>query len=116
MTFILHYFVYYKRDKHKKKLNVKEDGISIPYRYRSFVAPVQSYKLYSEVKRCKEYEHPYEAPYVVLLNNHCRIQEEEFLFEFTHPNKSGLVWNFFTFKKSLKWKLYFRVVLRKNRQ
>lgn len=36
--------------------------------------------------RCKEYEKPYEAPYVVYLNNHCRIDEEKFLFEFIHPN------------------------------
>lgn len=65
------------------------DGISIPYRYRSFIAPVQSYKLISEIKRCTEYEHPYEAPYVVLLRNHCRIAEEKQLFEFTHPNFSS---------------------------
>lgn len=34
---------------------LKPDGISIPYRYRSFIAPIQSYKLYTELKRCKEY-------------------------------------------------------------
>jgi hypothetical protein len=34
---------------------LKEDGISIPYRSRSFIAPIQSYKLYTELKRCKEY-------------------------------------------------------------
>lgn len=79
---------------------LKEDGISVPYRYRSFVAPVQSYKIYSEVKRCKEYEHPYEAPYVVLLNNHCRIDEEKFLFEFTHPNRAGKI--ILTFKYNKK--------------
>lgn len=66
---------------------LKDDGISIPYRYRSFIAPVQSYRIYNEVKTCKEYEHPYEAPYVVLLNNHCRIDEEKLLFEFHHPNR-----------------------------
>jgi protein arginine N-methyltransferase 5 len=70
---------------------LKEDGISIPYRYRSFVAPIQSYKIYSEVKRCKEYDHPCEAPYVVLLRNHCRIDEEKMCFEFTHPNRSGFI-------------------------
>jgi protein arginine N-methyltransferase 5 len=75
---------------------LKEDGISIPYRYRSFVAPIQSYKIYSEVKRCKEYDHPYEAPFVVLLRNHCRIDEEKALFEFNHPNRSGS--NFLTLK------------------
>ena len=70
-----------------------EDGISIPYRYRSFIAPIQSYKIYSEVKRIKEYEHPFEAPYVVYLHNHCRIDEEKFLFEFLHPNKAEKIDN-----------------------
>ncbi|RMZ94869.1 arginine N-methyltransferase 5 [Brachionus plicatilis] len=72
---------------------LKDDGISVPYRYRSFIAPVQSYKVYSEVRRCKEYEHPYEAPYVILLNNHCRIADEQFLFEFTHPNRAKKIDN-----------------------
>ena len=34
---------------------LKEDGISIPYRYRSFIAPIQSYKIYTELRKCKEY-------------------------------------------------------------
>ncbi len=33
-----------------------EDGISIPWKYRAFIAPVQSYKVYTEMKRAKEYE------------------------------------------------------------
>lgn len=72
---------------------LKKDGISIPYRYRSFIAPIQSYKIYSEVKRCKEYDHPHEAPYVVLFHNHCRIAEEKVLFEFVHPNKQEKIDN-----------------------
>lgn len=72
---------------------LKDDGISIPYRYRSFIAPIQSYKIYTELKRCKEYEHPYEAPYVVLFHNHCRIAEEKALFEFTHPNRAEKIDN-----------------------
>ena len=35
---------------------LKDDGISIPSKYTSYIAPVQSYKIYSEIKRCKEYE------------------------------------------------------------
>lgn len=72
-----------------KNILIIDDGISIPYRYRSFIAPVQSYKLSYEVKRCKEYEFPHEAGYVVLLHNHWRIDEEKLLFEFVHPNKDG---------------------------
>ena len=35
---------------------LKDDGISIPSKYTSYIAPVQSYKIYSEIKRCREYE------------------------------------------------------------
>jgi type II protein arginine methyltransferase len=68
---------------------LKDDGISIPYRYRSYISPVQSYKLNSEVKKCREYENPSEAPFVVLLHNHCRIDDEKLLFEFIHPNRNS---------------------------
>ena len=45
---------------------LKDDGISIPWRSRSFVAPIQSYKIYSELKRCREYANPHEAPCNIL--------------------------------------------------
>ncbi len=38
---------------------LKDDGISIPSKYTSYIAPVQSYKIYSEIKRCREYEVSY---------------------------------------------------------
>ena len=88
---------------------LKDDGISIPYRYRSFISPVQSYKLYTEVKRCKEYDHPFEAPYVVLLHNHCQIDEEKILFEFNHPDKSGIIrssYNFLSNLSIIKYNLF----------
>ena len=44
-------------------------GISIPYKYTSFIGPLQSSKLYNEVRGCKdETKHPlanFETPYVV---------------------------------------------------
>ena len=44
-------------------------GISIPYSYTSFIGPLQSSKLYNEVRSCKdENKHPlanFETPYVV---------------------------------------------------
>jgi protein arginine N-methyltransferase 5 len=58
---------------------LKEDGISIPWRYRSFIAPIQSYKIYSELSRCKEYDHPYEAP--------CKYFIQVQTFELSRQNK-----------------------------
>ena len=48
---------------------LKPGGISIPYSYTSFIGPLQSSKLYNEVRGCKdETKHPmanFETPYVV---------------------------------------------------
>ena len=48
---------------------LKPGGISIPYSYTSYIGPLQSSKLYNEVRNCKdETKHPlanFETPYVV---------------------------------------------------
>ena len=48
---------------------LKPGGISIPYCYTSFIGPLQSSKLWNEVRNCKdETKHPlanFETPYVV---------------------------------------------------
>ena len=48
---------------------LKPRGISIPYSYTSYIGPLQSSKLYNEVRNCKdETKHPlanFETPYVV---------------------------------------------------
>lgn len=36
------------------------------------------------------FKFPYEAPYVVLLHNHLRIDEPKCIFEFHHPVKTQL--------------------------
>eukprot|EP00043_Microstomoeca_roanoka_P014051 m.138295 g.138295 ORF g.138295 m.138295 type:complete len:586 (+) comp15914_c0_seq2:188-1945(+) len=61
------------------------DGVSIPYRYRSFVAPISTHKNYTELKTHKERKH-LETPYVILLSNFTQLGEIQPVFEFTHPN------------------------------
>ncbi|XP_067002260.2 protein arginine N-methyltransferase 5 [Anabrus simplex] len=76
---------------------LKEDGISIPYSYTSYLCPVQSSKLYNEVRLCKERDkHPlyhYENPYVVHLQNKFQLAPTQPLFTFHHPNKSEVLDN-----------------------
>ncbi|EGD83688.1 hypothetical protein PTSG_04292 [Salpingoeca rosetta] len=64
---------------------IAEGGVSIPNRYRSFVAPVSTHKNYTELRTHKDRKHV-ETPYVVLLSNHTLLGDIKELFEFTHPN------------------------------
>ncbi|XP_037077517.1 protein arginine N-methyltransferase 5-like isoform X2 [Pollicipes pollicipes] len=69
---------------------LKEDGISIPQSYTSFLHPVQSPKLYNDVRGCREKDKPavtpFEMPYVVYLQNVLRIGPPQELFKFHHPS------------------------------
>ena len=69
---------------------LKEDGISIPCKYTSYAAPLSSAKLHAEVSGTAEVgkipEAPFEAPYVVRLQNVAYIDEPKAVFTFTHPN------------------------------
>jgi len=69
---------------------LKEDGISIPCKYTSYAAPLSSAKLHAEVAGCKELgkipEAPFEAPYVVRLQNVTYLDQSKEVFTFTHPN------------------------------
>jgi len=69
---------------------LKPDGISIPSEYTSFVAPLQSSKLFNEVRSNKERDkHPLanmETPYVVRLHNCHVLDKPKQLFQFKHPN------------------------------
>ncbi|EZA48205.1 hypothetical protein DMN91_012321 [Ooceraea biroi] len=69
---------------------LKDDGINIPQSYTSYIAPVQSSKLYNEVKQLKDRDkHPlahFEALYVVHLQNKYDIAKPRPVFTFTHPN------------------------------
>nr|XP_041568811.1 protein arginine N-methyltransferase 5 isoform X8 [Taeniopygia guttata] len=69
---------------------LKEDGVSIPQSYTSFLAPVSSSKLYNEVRGCREHDrHPeaqFETPYVVRLHNFHQVAPPQPCFTFQHPN------------------------------
>ncbi|KAF2362290.1 PRMT5 oligomerization domain [Trinorchestia longiramus] len=76
---------------------LKPDGISIPSSYTSYIAPLQSPKLYNEVRSCREKDkhflHHYETPYVVYLHNKREIAPSQPLFTFQHPNLSATIDN-----------------------
>ncbi|CAI0395175.1 unnamed protein product [Linum tenue] len=66
---------------------LKEDGISIPSSYTSFIQPVTASKLYNDVKSHRDLVH-FETAYVVKLHNIARLAPPQSVFEFTHPNNS----------------------------
>lgn len=67
------------------------DGISIPCSYTSYLCPIQSSKLYNEVRLSKEKDkhalNHFETPYVVHLQNRFQLAPTQALFTFHHPNK-----------------------------
>ena len=67
----------------------KDDAISIPSSYTSFVGPLQSAKLYQEVRSSADSEKNshahYETPYVVHLQNRTELAKPQPLFTFEHP-------------------------------
>ncbi|PNF42601.1 Protein arginine N-methyltransferase 5 [Cryptotermes secundus] len=106
---------------------LKDDGISIPCSYTSYLCPVQSSKLYNEVRLCKEKDkhalNHFETPYVVHLQNRFQLAPTQPLFTFFHPNKDAVRDN--TRYKCLSFKIsqncvlhgfsgYFDTVLYKN--
>lgn len=66
------------------------DGICIPTSYTSYIAPVQSSKLYNEVRQCRDKDKHslahFETSYVVHLQNKYDIAKPQPLFTFNHPN------------------------------
>jgi len=71
---------------------LKKGGISIPYSYTSFICPVQSPKIYSELIYNRDANKPYyanfETPFVVYLHNCFFLAKTKPLFTFEHPNFS----------------------------
>ncbi|XP_075642080.1 protein arginine N-methyltransferase 1.5 isoform X2 [Castanea sativa] len=65
---------------------LKDDGISIPSSYTSFIQPVTASKLYNDVKLHKDVVH-FETAYVVKLHNVARLAPTQPVFTFTHPNQ-----------------------------
>lgn len=76
---------------------LKDDGISIPCSYTSYLCPVQSSKLYGEVRLCKERDkhalQHFETPYVVHLQNKFQLAATQPLFTFHHPNRGEIIDN-----------------------
>ncbi|XP_071958231.1 protein arginine N-methyltransferase 5-like [Antedon mediterranea] len=70
---------------------LKDNAISIPCNYTSYLSPVMSHKLYNEVRLCKERDKPqdahFETPYVVRLHNVNVLADAVPVFTFCHPRK-----------------------------
>ncbi|KAH9303190.1 hypothetical protein KI387_014773, partial [Taxus chinensis] len=66
---------------------LKEDGISIPSSYTSFIQPITASKLYNDVKSHKDITH-FETAYVVKLHSVARLAPSQPVFTFIHPNFS----------------------------
>ena len=71
---------------------LKEDGISIPSSYTSYVAPTSSTCLQadlpSNLEQGKHRDSPYETGYTFYQRNHKRLAEPQPCFTFCHPNHS----------------------------
>ncbi|XP_003977753.2 protein arginine N-methyltransferase 5 [Takifugu rubripes] len=69
---------------------LKDDGVSIPSSYTSYLAPLSSSKLYNEVRACRERDKDpechFETPYVVRLHNFHQLADPKACFTFTHPS------------------------------
>ncbi|XP_032666884.1 protein arginine N-methyltransferase 5 isoform X1 [Odontomachus brunneus] len=76
---------------------LRDDGINIPQSYTSYIAPIQSSKLYNEVRQLRDKDkHPltnFETPYVVHLQNKYDIAKPQALFTFEHPNRATVIDN-----------------------
>uniref|UniRef100_A0A5B6ZHV2 Protein arginine N-methyltransferase n=1 Tax=Davidia involucrata TaxID=16924 RepID=A0A5B6ZHV2_DAVIN len=67
---------------------LKQDGISIPSSYTSFIQPVTAAKLYNDVKSHKDLVH-FETAYVVKLHRVASLAPSQPVFTFTHPEYSN---------------------------
>ncbi|EDW02663.1 protein arginine N-methyltransferase 5 [Drosophila grimshawi] len=102
---------------------LKTDGISIPCKSTSYINPIMSAVLHSNVFQLTSTVSAFNCGYVVLLKNIYHIDNPQALFEFTHPNRSTTIDN--TRHKQLSFKVqkdcvlhgiggYFDTVLYKN--
>jgi protein arginine N-methyltransferase 5 len=69
-----------------------DDGVMIPASYTSYVAPLCSWKLYTEVKNWKDLKH-FETAYVVKPHNVNQLAQAQECFTFVHPNKAERIDN-----------------------
>ncbi|XP_031565101.1 protein arginine N-methyltransferase 5-like [Actinia tenebrosa] len=71
---------------------LKDDGISIPSAYTSYLSPLCAPKLHNELSQGSKVDNkgpqaPFETPYVVRLHNVYELSKPQECFTFIHPNK-----------------------------
>eukprot|EP01155_Anaeramoeba_flamelloides_P009643 Anaeramoba_flamelloidesa1850_74.p1 GENE.a1850_74~~a1850_74.p1 ORF type:complete len:210 (-),score=46.45 a1850_74:138-767(-) len=64
---------------------LKEDGISIPCEYNSFLCPVSTPRLYNELNENKKKLKNFETPYVVKFGKYKYLSDVQKCFTFVHP-------------------------------
>eukprot|EP00750_Incisomonas_marina_P030211 INCI739.2.p1 GENE.INCI739.2~~INCI739.2.p1 ORF type:complete len:759 (+),score=116.20 INCI739.2:208-2484(+) len=62
------------------------EGISVPQNYTSFLAPIQSSKLWNEVGKFGEAS-KFETPFVVRMHQFMQLAESQKCFRYHHPNR-----------------------------
>mmetsp|Transcript_30608 Transcript_30608/g.47958 ORF Transcript_30608/g.47958 Transcript_30608/m.47958 type:complete len:232 (-) Transcript_30608:753-1448(-) len=62
-----------------------DTGINVPVSYTSFIAPISSSKLHTEVKAYNDVKH-FETTYVVKMHTHKVLSEPQETWTFDHPN------------------------------
>lgn len=72
---------------------LKEDGVSIPQSYTSFLAPLASTKLHNEVKAYGESVKDMETAYVVKIHRGKTLAKPQECFKFEHPNRAEVIDN-----------------------
>ena len=76
---------------------LKDDGISIPSSYTSYVAPTTACKLYCDINQCIEVgklpQAPFETAYVVYQKSCRHLSQPKACFSFVHPNHQSPIDN-----------------------
>lgn len=72
---------------------LKEGGISIPFSYTSFLAPLSSTKLHNEVRIYGDSLKQMEMSYVVKIHRGKTVSSPQPCFTFTHPNRAEVIDN-----------------------
>lgn len=72
---------------------LKDDGVSIPSSYTSYLAPLSSTKLHNEVKAYGESLREMETAYVVKIHRGKLVSATQPVFSFAHPNRAALIDN-----------------------
>jgi len=71
---------------------LKDDGISIPCEYTSYVSPISSPRVWNEVKSYNDLKH-FETAYVVRFFNASHLARPLKCFTFVHPNHDAQIDN-----------------------